>query len=466
MKAFLFSAFALLVAFSLAMMATREAEGTPGKVTLTWVTDKSPQRDEQMALFRKENPALDIRLDPGNTDTQKVIVQSQAGVGPDLFDFWGEGNFRAYVKSGIAWDVTDELAKRGIDFKGSVWPLAIPWTVSDEGRVHAVPANVGLDAIWFHKTMFDEAGVAYPKAPWTIDEIVATAKRLTKRDRNGRVSQFGLLMDFGGGYRAYLPSFGGALFDPTGRRCTVASAESIACLEWMHSLIYTHRVSPSPNDEQAMTTGGAWGGTGPQAYFRKPLGAMAMGGRWWLAQLRNDIAERGFRLGAVPPPVAKYNRFGGGGTRATMINAKSPHREEALEFLVYLLKEPYNTLLNDQGDALSGVRGAAFTDRYVNNPRDPGEDFHAAFRTTLGYAVPLPNSPYISQSEFDTYLNRQLDLVKLNQKPAGAALRDAAREIDNLPADAPALTDAGEYAAAMLDRIAASRRSHRTPGRH
>ncbi len=432
MKAFLLAAFGGLALFSAGMMATREPEGEKGKVVLTWVTDKNPQREAQMALFRRLHPDIDIRIDPGNQDAQKVIVQSQAGVGPDVFDYWGQSSFDAYRRSGIAKDLTDDLKARGIDLPKVAWPLALPWTVDPRGRVYAVPANVGLDAIWFHKDLFDAEGVPYPKAPWTTDDLVAVAKRMTKRGRDGRVERYGLLMDFTGGYREYLPSFGGALFSPDGKRCTVASPESIACLAWVRSLVYVHKVSPSPNDEQALATGGSWGGLGPQAYFRKKLGAMSLGGRWWLAQLRGDVKDRGFRLGSVPPPPARFPRFGNGGTRATMVNANGPHVKEATEFLAYLMGSEYNALLNDQGDALAGVRSAAYTPRYENNPLDPGADFHRAFRDTLELGVPLPNSPYVAGPEMDAYLNRQLDLVKLDQKSPERAMRDAARDIDAL----------------------------------
>ena len=40
------------------------------------------------------------------------------------------------------------------------------------------------------------------------------------------------------------------------------------------------------------------------------------------------------------------------------------------------------------------------------------------------------SSPYIDASEVDLYLNRQMDLVKLDQKDPASALRDAARDID------------------------------------
>jgi len=43
---------------------------------------------------------------------------------------------------------------------------------------------------------------------------------------------------------------------------------------------------------------------------------------------------------------------------------------------------------------------------------------------------------------------------------------DVARAIDDPSNEAPQLAAAGQFATAMLDRIAASRRSERDPGRH
>ena len=251
------------------------------------------------------------------------------------------------------------------------------------------------------------------------------------RDAGGHVVRYGFLFDFRGLWNALLPAFGGDLFDAKGLRCTVADPPSVACLRFGRDLIYRYRVSPSPNDEQSLTAGGGWGGAaGPQAYFRRGLGAMAMGGRWWLVQLREDVRDHGFRLAAVEPPVGRFTAIGGGGTRATMVNARGPHRKEALDFVADLLGEDYSLLLNDQADALAGVRRYAYTDRYLHPPDHPGETFHAAFRATLERGVMLRSSPYIDATEVDVYLSRQMDLVKLDQKEPAAALRDAARDID------------------------------------
>ncbi len=431
MKTLLAALFAALLALTAAMVASRPREGKPGKVPLVWVTDKNPTRDAQIEVFERNHPDLDLFIDPGNTDTQKVIVQSQAGVGPDVFDYWGEAAKNAYVQSGIAWDLTDALLSHEMDFRKSIWPLALSWTTTKDGRIYGVPANVGVDAIWIHQDLFEKAGVPLPKPGWTLDDLVKTAEALTVRGKDGHIEQYGLLVDFGGAYREFLPEFGGDLFDEKGLHCTVADEPSVACLNFIHDLLYKYRVAPSPADEQSLTAGGGWGGgAGPQAYFRKKMGAMALGGRWWLVQLRDDVRDHGFKLAAAPPPVGKFSSLGGGGTRAVMINSRSPHREEALQFLLYLLGENYNLLLNDQGDALSGVRKYAYTDRYVHVPDYPTESFHVAFRATLERGVMLRSSPFIDMVQVDASLNRQLDLVKLNQKEPAAAMRDAVDEID------------------------------------
>lgn len=429
MKTLFFAVLAGLLAFTAFITATQPKVDLKGRTAIFWSTDLNPLRAEQVALFNRLHPKILLDVDPNNGNREKVIVQSQAGVGPDVFDFWGEANFDAFIQSGTALDLTDVFKARNINFEKDVWPLALPWTVKN-GRIYAVPANVGTDGVWFHKDLFEKQGVPYPKDGSTLAEFIETAKKMTIRDENGRVTQYGALIEVDRFYGQWLASFGGDYWSEDGTQCLIDSPESIACLQAGYDFLYTYKVSPTPADESSIAASGGWGGTaGSMAYFRRKVGAMAPGGRWWLAQLRDDIKLKGYQLGAVTPPVAKFAKFSNGGTRAVMVNAFSPHRKEAIEFVVYLMEEPYNTLLNDQADALSGVKAAAYTERYVNNPLDPGADFHLAFRKTLEMGVQLRSTPFLPRSEFELYLNRQIDLVKLNMKKPADALRDAKRDI-------------------------------------
>ncbi len=43
--------------------------------------------------------------------------------------------------------------------------------IADDGRVLGVPKDVGTSALWFNKTMFDEAGIEYPDETWTWEKL-------------------------------------------------------------------------------------------------------------------------------------------------------------------------------------------------------------------------------------------------------------------------------------------------------
>ncbi len=120
MKALFLSTFAALSILSLIAQATKPHPDST-KTRLIWSSDDNPFRRAQLEPFNKLHPEDDVVLDPNNAESQKVIVQSLAGVGPDLFDCYSGFQLSAYVKAGIAWDITDELKKLNIDVK-QTWP--------------------------------------------------------------------------------------------------------------------------------------------------------------------------------------------------------------------------------------------------------------------------------------------------------------------------------------------------------
>jgi len=421
MRAFFVAAFGALMLLSLVAWRI-EPRSPAGKTPLVWVSDDNPARRGQIALFNKLHPEYDLRLDPGS-GMEKVILQCLAGVGPDLFDAYGPSQLDSYVRSGAAWDVTDELAKRGIDQAREVWPAALATTVRD-GRVYAFPTNIAVDAIWINKDLFDAAGDPYPKGPWTWDAFLRVAQRLTLRDDRGRIKQFGFLCDWW-----YWPQFvmqwGGRIYSPDGARCVVDSPEAIAAVQFMHDLMYKYHVMPTPVDEASMATQGGWG-SGTISYFGTGRGAMAMGGRWWLCTLR-DYGR--LNLGVVESPYAK-RRILRSYTRATLVNRYSPRREQALDFLVYEAGKAYNDLINRQADAVAAVIRYNYTPEFLHNPEHPEEDYNEVWREVVKYGRPDDWSPFINGQTATRILDKQMDLVKNDQKPVPEALRDAARLVN------------------------------------
>ena len=419
----LFFTLTLLVLAALSLIAWKiQPRPVDGKLPLTWVSDDNPARREQVALFNRLHPQYHLRLDPSNSGMEKVIVQSLAGVGPDLFDCYG-GQLSSYVKAGIAWDVTGELARSGINIRKDIWPSVYP-TITYEGRVYGFPTNVAVDALWYNKEIFDRAGIPYPRGPWTWEEFIPLAQRLTLRDPDGRVRQFGFLCDWWN-WQQFVYQWGGRLYSENGTRCTIDSPQAIAAVQFMQDLIYRYRVMPSPVEQAAMASQGGWG-SGTINQFGARKAAMAMGGRWWLCTLR---ANKDLRLGAVECPHGPRRVFYAY-PRATLVNRNSSRREAALAFLKYEASREYNELINHQADALAPVVRHCFTPQFLHDPAFPQEDHNRVWRDIMEFAEPDQSSPFVTHQVANRILTRQLDLVKANQKSPAEAMKTAAREIN------------------------------------
>jgi multiple sugar transport system substrate-binding protein len=423
MKHFFVGALAAMAVLSVAAWAIKPKSVEDGRTILTWISDDNPARREQIDLFNRLNAECLLELDPSNSGMEKVIVQAIGGVGPDLFDCYDGFQLSAYVKSGVAWDVTDELARAGIDVRKDTWAASIPNCVC-EGRVYGFPTNAGANAIWFNKDLFDRCGVAYPKGPWTWEEFIPLAQRLTVRDSGGRIKHFGLLLDWWN-WQQFLIQWGGRVYSEDGTRCVVDSPEGAAAIQFMQDLIYKYGIMPGPVEEAAMATQGGWG-SGTITFFGAGKGAMALGGRWWLCTLRN---YGGLRLGAVESPHGPRRVFRGYG-RATLINRNSPRREDALAFLRYMAGKEYNDLINHQADALAPMIRHCFTAEFLHDPAYPAEDFNAVWRDIMAYTEADQISPFVNGNVANRILTKQMDLVKANQKSGAEAVRAAAREIN------------------------------------
>jgi multiple sugar transport system substrate-binding protein len=48
-----------------------------------------------------------------------------------------------------------------------------------QGRLWGIPNTAAPDVLYYNKTMFDAAGLAYPTNEWTFDDMRAAAKKLT-----------------------------------------------------------------------------------------------------------------------------------------------------------------------------------------------------------------------------------------------------------------------------------------------
>ncbi|HWD39261.1 MAG TPA: sugar ABC transporter substrate-binding protein [Fimbriimonas sp.] len=415
--------FAVLVAASLAVWRLQPPADPQGRLVLTWVSDLNPLRTEQAKLFEKLHPNVRVNVDPDNGGVEKVIVQSLAGVGPDVYDAFDTFQTVAYVQSGVALDVSSKLPQEGIDLKKEVYPGTFN-TCFYEGKAYGVPTNVAVDGVWYHKDLLKAAGVEPPKTPWTWDKLIPIAQKLTLKNPDGTVRQYGFLYD-NWNWADFFATFGALVFSPDGSRCVLDSKPAIDAVQVMHDLVYKYHVSPSPVEQSSMATQGGFG-SGTITFFGAKRGAMALGGRWWLSTLRS---YKGLDMGVLESPYGtqrKYHMYG----RAVLVNPSSPHLREALEFQKFMADPQYLALINHQADGIAAFERANYLPSFEFDPDHPDEKDNVVWRDIAARGIGWSVSPYLNANTASKLVQDQIDLVLADQKTAAQAMRDASKNIE------------------------------------
>ena len=373
-----------------------------GRHRLVWTSDDNPARRRQIELFHEQFPECLLELDPANSAIEKVIVQSSAGQGPDLFDIYGPVQLNAYVKAGIAMDITDLAKEAGIS-PDRLWPQFRGTCVLD-GRQYGFLTNAGNRLLIFNRDIFKRLGVPEPSRALKWAEFVELARKLTHGQGAERI--WGVANYH---WQAAIWQNGGTIYSADAARCTVDSPEAIEAIQWYVDLIHKHKVMPSQLYVKSASTQGGWAGSGYRGMFFARKAAMMIDGRWMAISMRKSNAEnRALRARGkkAPPPL----RYGFGpmpyqkmratlvGSRCTAINTRCPHPEQAVKFLKYLASEPYCQQINDGADALSAVQEYATADR-LKNPAYPEEDeFAEVLLEEMRYGHNDEVSPFVGPS--------------------------------------------------------------------
>ena len=336
----------MLAVMSLWYLWNRSSGLYPGDVSeggrltvITYGTDRNPSRQEQIAIFNRAHRAegLVVVAVPGGNDINQIKTVSAGRGAPDVIDVGPHEDLRDYARLGIAVPIDQYLAARGVDLDEVSWPQRVAaCRIRHQGatRTFAVPNNVDAGAVWFNRSMYQQAveerraaGVSVPPEPWldwTWWDYAAIGRLLHRRGADGRFRSFGASVpDFrllylqhrwstlGDGASArprdYLPygqdADGTWLFPDRGALADV--------LQFCDDLVVALEASPSGSDESQMASGGTgFGSSDDRGRFNSGQQGLCIAGRWNLGGLR-PAASFEWRLLRLPRwvPYAEWERW-------------------------------------------------------------------------------------------------------------------------------------------------------------
>jgi sn-glycerol 3-phosphate transport system substrate-binding protein len=286
--------------------------------------------DGYAADFEKENPGIKIKPVYSGTyqDTiAKVLTAVKGGEAPHLSVILSTDMFTLIDEDAIvAWD---ELVKSDADkswMKG-FYP-AFMANSQTGGKTWGIPFQRSTIVMYWNKDLYKEAGLDPEKPANSWDELLAHAKKLTKRDGSGNVTQWGVQIPASGFpywlFQGLTTPNNAILMNEAGNQTFYDKKEVVEALQYWVDLSRKEKVHPPGIVE--------WGTT-PKDFFEKKVAIM-----WTttgnLTNVKNN-AQFPFGVAMLPEKQRRGSPTGGG--NFYLAKKTTPEeREAAFKFVKWM----------------------------------------------------------------------------------------------------------------------------------
>ena len=287
-------------------------------------------------------------------DQYWTLLEAGASGGdmPDVF--WMHSNeVQKYMENDILMDLTDRIASSE-KLEMDKFPEDIKNLYSWNGKTYAIPKDVDTIALFYNKTMFDEAGLSYPDDSWTWDDFYDAAVKLTKEDG----SQYGTAMNPSNeqdGWMNIIYSMGGKVLTDDKKASGFDDPNTIKAMEFVQKLV-----------DNVMPPATVMAETGTDVLLGSGKIAMLSQGSWMVPQFKeHEYISENCDVAVLPKDPTTGNRVSLYNGLGCAVSAKTKNPDAAWQ-----LVEWFGTKDMQLKQAQLGVTMAAYdgvSDEWKNN---------------------------------------------------------------------------------------------------
>ena len=299
-------------------------------------------------------PAADFQ-----TKLQTMIASNKT---PDVF-YLAPENVMPFADSGIIADLSAYVDDNELFEADNVWSKALDMyrydgTTPGVGASYGLPKDIGPFALAYNKDLFDAAGVTAPdpEDPWTWDEFIDAAKKLTSGSGDDKVygsAPYSL--------ESAVWSNGGDWLNADHTEVTVTDPAFVEALQWVADLSLVEGVVPTSEEESSLPSF--------QRFMEGKTAMMGVGpwnqGGFW--------ADADFTWDLMPWPVSPATGeraiwYGGIGFA---VSNKSDDKEDASNLAAFLaFNEDAQRTNMEQGQAIPNLIDMT-NDEYLTSDKLP-----------------------------------------------------------------------------------------------
>lgn len=313
-----------------------------------WDSGQEPGIRKIADKFEEKNPGIKVDIQVVEWDAYWTMLEAGATGGSLPDTFWMHSNeIYRYGSNEMLLDLDDYIKKSDlVDL--SKYPEGLTGIYNVNGSQYAVPKDYDTIALIYNKTLFDQAGIAYPDDTWDWTTLKDTAKKLTKGDG----SQYGFLaplINQEGFYNFIYQNEGTVITED--KVSGYDDPKTIEALEYYTSFV-SEGLSPKVTEDSER-----WD------LLRNGQAAMAVFGSWNLSGLTNDdYIRENFDVAVLPKGKKRATIFNGLGN-AVAANTKNP--EASWKWVEFLGSKEGQEMQAELGVAISAYEGTAET--WVNS---------------------------------------------------------------------------------------------------
>lgn len=313
-----------------------------------WDPNQEPGIKQILGDFTKKT-GIKTKLSVVKWDEYWTMLEAgaQGGSLPDVF--WMHSNeSQRYMSNNMLLDLTDRIKDSSVinpeNYPSDIWGL---YTYDD--KYYAVPKDIDTVALWYNKTMFDEAGLDYPTPDWTWDDLTKSAKALTKKDKG----QYGFAMrndNNQAGYYNLVYDNGGYIINDDKTKSGWDDPKTMEAMkqleEWIKLGVMPSIETMAENNEDVLLESGKI--------------AMTCQGSWMLAAFRdNDYTAKNCDVVELPKSAVTGKRISVYNGLGWAASANGKHTDEAWKLIEYLGSKEAQTKQAELGITMSAYKGTS-----------------------------------------------------------------------------------------------------------
>lgn len=316
-------------------------------ITITWLLPTDTEVDAYAhtvaTQYEKENPGIKIDvITPGSTAyNEKLLTMVAAGQTPDIFTDWANTGVYTIISHHLAQDLNPFFKADKIS--SSFIPATYKKEYTEDNHLYGLPWLSNPTFIAYNETLFNKYHVPLPTTSWTdkswtLNKLLADAKKLTHLTSNPKTSDWGVDLTPGSigslgwlwgvdplnnkGGPTYTAAYRGGALTQT----YATQPKEVEAMQWLADLSLKDHVMPDQGTLTAMSTTG-------NAFFSGHIAISEVAG--WVWRQAAQFQPK-FKWGIVPIP------YGPGGAdtaqredNAFYLSSTSKHADAAFRFMVF-----------------------------------------------------------------------------------------------------------------------------------